>query len=169
MQFLELCTDKELDVRRYALESIGSVAFSKSSLLKPHMQMVIDIIQSESKFKPEYLIEIDLGPFKHKTDEGRALRVAAYTLLHICLEKLAEKVPSAAAIEVVLDALRDPDPDCQALGLQILMRVMQITPGIVLGQLHNIIDGASKIVEAEKKKSKTMVTNLLRIVVKAIL
>lgn len=134
------------------------------------MEKVIQVIVAENKFvQAIHIEEVDLGPFKHKVDIGRDLRVAAYSLLHTCLEKIHEKVPSATAIEVVLDGLRDPDSDCQALSLQILMRIMHIAPGIVLGQIQNIVEGTSKIVEVEKKKSKQNVTNLMRIVIKTLL
>lgn len=134
------------------------------------MDKIIQIIAAENKFNAAiHIEEIDLGPFKHKVDIGRDLRVAAYSLLHTCLEKIHEKVPSSTAIEVVLDGLRDPDSDCQSLSLQILLRIMQVAPGIVLGQIQNIIEGTTKIVETEKKKSKQNVTNLMRIVVKTLL
>ena len=69
------------------------------------MEKAIEICLSLGKFRPEHIMEIDLGPFKHKTDIGRPQRVAAYTLVHTALEKFPEKVPSASTIEIVLDGL----------------------------------------------------------------
>jgi len=31
-------------------------------------------VSANNKFKKEYIVEIDLGPFKHKNDEGKGLR-----------------------------------------------------------------------------------------------
>ena len=43
----------------------------------------------ETLIKPELITEVDLGPFKHKVDEGIPIRKAAYALL----DSLVEKVP----------------------------------------------------------------------------
>jgi hypothetical protein len=46
---------------------------------------------------------------------------------------------------------------------------MEIAPGVVLGQLTNIIDQSNTIIEKQKKASKQNVTNLMRIVLKAVI
>ena len=48
------------------------------------------------------------------------------------------------------------------------MRIMELAPGVVLGQMNNVIDHCMGIIEKQKKASKTQITNLLRIVCKAI-
>lgn len=102
-------------------------------MIRNDVEDLVKICASESKFKKEYIVEIDLGPFKHKTDEGRGLRVASYNLLLTLLQRVAEKLNLAEAIAIASEGLKDEDPDCQTLALQILMRLMQIAPGLVIG------------------------------------
>lgn len=50
------------------------------------------ILYHESKIKPELIREVDLGPFKHKVDDGLEIRKAAYecmyTLLDTCIDRI---------------------------------------------------------------------------------
>jgi hypothetical protein len=39
--------------------------------MRNFMEKAIEICLSLGKFRPEHIMEIDLGPFKHKTDIGR--------------------------------------------------------------------------------------------------
>ena len=167
--FFQLCSNKEIDVKKFALESLGSVAYIQPQILRKYTDQIVKICASESRFLKEYIVEIDLGPFKHKTDEGRGLRVAAFTLLYVSLQKLAEKISTPDAISIAIEGIADEDGDCQTIALQILMRLMKIAPGLVIGQIHVIIDRSQIIIDKQKKLSKTQVTNLMRIVVKTII
>lgn len=167
--YLDLCDNPDIDVRRYTIESLVTVCHSQPALLWKHHEKLSSLIKLNNKFKKEYIVEIDLGPFKHKTDEGKGLRQASYQLLLVALSEFAEKIESALVIEVVLEGLSDPDIDCQQSGFQIMSRLISIAPGIILGQLNNVIDSAKKIIEAQKKLSKTNVTNLLRVAIKTII
>jgi hypothetical protein len=46
---------------------------------------------AETRIKPELITEVDLGPFKHKNDEGIPIRKAAYALIDSLVEKIPEK------------------------------------------------------------------------------
>ena len=46
----------------------------------------------ETTIKPELITEVDLGPFKHKNDDGIPIRKAAYALIDTLVEKLAERI-----------------------------------------------------------------------------
>lgn len=138
-------------------------------MIRPHADQIVGIVSANNKFKKEYIVEIDLGPFKHKNDEGKGLRQAAYQLLLQQLVEFPEKIPSAHAIDLVLEGLNDPDQDCQQSGYQIMSRLITVSPGIIMGQLNNILEISKKIIDAQKKLSKTNVTNLLRVAIKSII
>ncbi len=166
--YIKLSSHGEHEIRRFSLESLVAVAFHKHNLLKTFAADILEKVAIETKFREDLIVEIDLGPFKHKTDEGRGLRQAGFSMLQTMLEKIPDKVNSGTALDIVINGLKDPDSDCQTQTLQILMRLMKVAPGVVQGQMNNLIDHCSNIIEKQKKASKTNVTNLMRIVLKAI-
>ena len=46
----------------------------------------------ETIIRPELITEVDLGPFKHKVDEGIPIRKAAYSLIDTLVEKIPERI-----------------------------------------------------------------------------
>jgi len=100
-------------VKRYTIESLITVTHSQPELTRAHADELTHIISQNNKFKKEYIVEIDLGPFKHKSDEGKGLRQAAYQLLLIYLSEFHEKIQMSTALDIAVEGLNDPDNDCQ--------------------------------------------------------
>lgn len=171
--FIDLCEHADHIIRAYALEGIASVANHKPKLLKPHAAKLVEIVQKESVFRQELVIEHDLGAMKHKTDEGRPLRQAAFQVLSIMLEKIPDKVLTNTVIEIAMNSLQnkdEKDPDCRSSALHILSRLVKITPGVVLGQLSNILPVCHTIIKSQTKASKAGgATNLMRNSLKLVL
>lgn len=71
---MDIAGNQDIDVRRFVIESLVTVTHTQASLMRQHAEQLIHIISSNNKFKKEYIVEIDLGPFKHKNDEGKGLR-----------------------------------------------------------------------------------------------
>lgn len=90
--FLELTTDKEIEVRKAILVSLNYIAHHKAKIVSSLLPKYLPHLFGETKIKPELIVEIVLGPFKHKVDTGLEIRQAAfecmYTLLDTCLTKL---------------------------------------------------------------------------------
>lgn len=56
--------------------------------------------------------EVDLGPFKHKVDEGIPIRRAAYGLLETMVEKVPERLDTSTIVEVCIKGLEDTAEEC---------------------------------------------------------
>ena len=56
------------------------------------MEKLVKVTLFETIIKPELITEVDLGPFKHKVDEGIPIRKAAYALIDSMIEKIPERV-----------------------------------------------------------------------------
>jgi len=70
------------EVKKNALEAITSIIHSNWSSLKGEIRELLDAILnfalSETHIRKELIEEVDLGPFKHKVDNGLAMRKAAF-------------------------------------------------------------------------------------------
>lgn len=74
----------------------------------------------ETKIKQELITEVDLGPFKHKSDEGIPIRKASFALIESLVEKLSDKLDMITLIEVIIKGINDPAEECMILCLHIL-------------------------------------------------
>jgi cullin-associated NEDD8-dissociated protein 1 len=92
-----------------------------------------------TKIRAELITEVELGPFKHKNDDGIPIRKAAYALIDSMVEKLP-KLSFPPILEVVIRGLEDPAEECLILCLHILGRLIQITPVDVIAGIEALVD-----------------------------
>ncbi len=123
-QLLVLMQDKDLNVKRNALESINAIVHSQPSAVKNDLEKLHKFTFAETIVKPELITEVDLGPFKHKVDEGTPIRKAAYMLLDTIVEKIPEKADCNNIIEVVIKGLDDTAEECMILCLHVIGRLI---------------------------------------------
>jgi cullin-associated NEDD8-dissociated protein 1 len=81
--------------------------------------MIFERLKEDSKQKPELIREVDLGPFKHKVDDGLPLRKIAYLVATSMLAAYPEQVVSPSLIDLVLQGLADNE-DVQVICCQLL-------------------------------------------------
>ena len=98
----------------------------------------------ETTIKPELITEVDLGPFKHKVDEGIPIRKNAYALLDTMVEKMPERSDIAVITEVVIKGLEDSAEECMIICLHVLGRLILYAPTIVLSNMDHLVDSFDK-------------------------
>merc|ERR1712217_933765 len=114
-------SDEELQVKKAAFHSVNVVCLSATcgEIFRGDTDFILERIKEDSKQKPELIREVDLGPFKHKVDDGLPLRKFAYTVGISLLSAYPEQVASPAAIDLVLQGLADNE-DVQVICCQLL-------------------------------------------------
>lgn len=162
---IELASDSEHQIRQFAIESLISISHNIPDLIKNEIDTLLKIISSEVEVKKELIKEVDLGPFKHKIDEGRPIRKAGFVLLDTVFEKMPERTNVPATLDIILVGLSDPDDDCVSQTLHILIKLIRWAPGAVAGQMSNILDKLPAIL---KEPAKGTTKSSIRIAVKAI-
>merc|ERR1711933_546195 len=135
--------DSELQVRKSALHSVNVVCRSAScnEILFSHVDRILDSIREDSKQKPELIKEVDLGPFKHKVDDGLPLRKFAYTVCTSLLAAYPEQVASPSLIDLVLQGLADHE-DVQVICCQLLQDLCSWTFVLfrVIGRIGDLVE-----------------------------
>jgi cullin-associated NEDD8-dissociated protein 1 len=71
---ITMLNDSELENRRLALTTLNSAAHNKPGLILPHLGQLTPLVIKESKIKPELIREVQMGPFRHKVDDGLEVR-----------------------------------------------------------------------------------------------
>ena len=79
--FFPLLSDSALPVQKQALLTVTSLTHSQPSLLQPHLPALLPLLYPTLTPVPAHVRVVDLGPFKHRVDDGLPLRQAAFTAL----------------------------------------------------------------------------------------
>ena len=69
-----MLSDQELGNHRLALTTVNSAIHNKTSLVLPCIGQLLPTIFADAHIKPQYIREVQMGPFKHKVDDGLEMR-----------------------------------------------------------------------------------------------
>jgi cullin-associated NEDD8-dissociated protein 1 len=138
-QFLQLLTDPDLNVRRAALLTLNYAAHNKSILIRDLLPTVLPHVYAETKPKAELIREVDLGPFKHKVDDGLEIRKAAFECMYTLIETTLDRLDIAAFITHLVDGLKDVY-DIKILSHLMLIRLAGAVPAVVIEALDILIE-----------------------------
>merc|ERR1711972_539568 len=121
-QLLKCLADEELQVRKAALHFVNVVCLSQTcgEIFRGNTEYIFDRIKEDSKQKPKHIREVDLGPFKHKVDDGLPLRKFAYTVSTSLLSAYPEQIASPALIDLVLQGLADNED------VQVIINILEV-------------------------------------------
>lgn len=140
---LQCLSDEDFQVRKAAFHSINVVCLSIActEILRPHTDQIFERINEDSKQRPELIREVDLGPFKHKVDDGLPLRKFAYTVCTSLLAAYPEQVASPAVIDLVLQGLADSE-DVQVICCQLLQDLCSWSFALfrIIGRIGDLVE-----------------------------
>lgn len=91
-ELIKLVEDKDLNVKKNALEALNAIVHNQPSVIRGELERLEKVAIFETIIKPELITEVDLGPFKHKVDEGIPIRKGAYSLIDTLVEKIPERI-----------------------------------------------------------------------------
>ncbi|ETI56808.1 hypothetical protein L916_00738 [Phytophthora nicotianae] len=150
--FLAALEDEDLHVRRAALLVLNTAAHHHAHYLVPYVrERIFPVLLKTTEIKLERVV--DLGPFKHKVDDGLPLRKAAYS----CVETLIQVLPQQLDISLFFDQLKrglgDQD-DIQMLSHQILIKICYVQPGSIVGALDSLVEPLEKTINKKVKEDQ---------------
>eukprot|EP00928_Gymnodinium_smaydae_P021607 TRINITY_DN18454_c0_g1_i2.p1 TRINITY_DN18454_c0_g1~~TRINITY_DN18454_c0_g1_i2.p1 ORF type:complete len:1278 (+),score=348.29 TRINITY_DN18454_c0_g1_i2:74-3907(+) len=168
---LQCLSDDEFQVRKAALHSVNVVCLSAtcSELIRPHTELVLERIREDSKPRPELVREVDLGPFKHKVDDGLPLRKFAYTLCTSMLAAYPENVASPVVIDLVAQGLADGE-DVQVICCQLLQDLFSWSFALfrIVGRIVDLVEPFDRCIarcvkQVQAKQQVGRATDMLRL------
>lgn len=71
---ISMLKDNNLENRRLALGVLNSATHNKPDMILPSLTDLVPLVMKESVVKPELIREVQMGPFKHKVDDGLEIR-----------------------------------------------------------------------------------------------
>ncbi|KAI8139309.1 armadillo-type protein [Fennellomyces sp. T-0311] len=172
-QFLSLLQDSSLDVQRLALLTMNSAVHRKPYLIKSMLGDLVPLLYGETVVKEELIHTVEMGPFKHKVDDGLEIRKAAYECMYTLLSTCLDKIDVHGFLDTVRSGL-DDQHDIKMLAYLMLIRLGKVAPTAVMQKLDDLVDPLkitlefkmrSNAVKQEVEKNQELVRATLRCMV----
>lgn len=137
---LQLSRSSDVEVKKNALEALTSIIHSNWVVMKAQLREKIGSILAfaiqETQTRKELITEVDLGPFKHRVDNGLPMRKAAFGLLETLIEKATDSIDLSTVVATIISVgLSDTAEECVVLNLNILAKMSQISTAVVISYL----------------------------------
>lgn len=147
---LTVLQDQDMEIRRLAMTTLNSAAHNKPDLILPHLGQLVPFVMTESVIKPELIREVQMGPFKHKVDDGLEVRKSAYETLYALMETAFSRMGSLEFYNRVIAGLND-DNDIRALCNLMLSKLIVIDPEETTRRLDTIAECYRKTLSTKLK------------------
>ncbi|KAG8530485.1 uncharacterized protein KY384_004988 [Bacidia gigantensis] len=102
-----MLNDPNTENRRLALGTFNSAFQHKSDMISPHLSILLPLVMKDSHIDPDLIREVQMGPFRHKVDEGLELRKSAYETLFSLMETAYPRINHADLFDRVTAGLED--------------------------------------------------------------
>ncbi|OAD05429.1 TATA binding protein interacting protein [Mucor lusitanicus CBS 277.49] len=172
-KFLSLLEDSDLNVRRLALLTINSAVHRKPYLIRNVLDQLIPLLYAETVVKEELIHTVEMGPFKHKVDDGLEIRKAAYECMYTLLSTCLDKIDVYGFLDHIRAGL-DDQHDIKMLAYLMLIRLSKVAPTAVSQRLDDLIEPfkatldfkmRSNAVKQEVEKNQELIRAVLRCIV----
>lgn len=143
--------DEDVGVRRAAVGLLTQVVHNKPSLVVDALPGVLPGLFLQTHPNPALVRTVDLGPFKHKIDDGLELRKAAFECLGVlmarCYDRLDPGTLLATLLELGLTDSYDVKMRCHGL----LIALAGLAPGAVTAALDRLVEPLRATLNAKVK------------------
>lgn len=152
---VQMLNEPDLENRRLALMTFNSAMHNKPDIILPALDQLLPLAMKETVVKPELIREVQMGPFKHKVDDGLEIRKSAYETLYALLEKAFARL---SPIEVsdffdrIVAGITD-EHDIRILCNLMLTKLMVIAPDQVHSRLEPIAENFRTVLLIKPKEN----------------
>ncbi len=149
-QALQCISDGDVNVRKASVHLLTAAAHNKPSLLENSLDSVLPLVFAQTKPDPSLIRTVDLGPFKHKIDDGLELRKAAFECLGVLMARCYDRLDPNVLLTALVDGLSDAydvKMQCHAL----LSTLVVLAPGAVSSSLERLVEPLTNTLGAKVK------------------
>lgn len=144
-------SDQDVSVRRSATLLLGFAAHNKISLVRDMLPSFIPALIEQTKPDPDLIRVVNLGPFKHKIDDGLEQRKSAFDCLGILISKCWDTLPDHMSIaKAIVWGLAD-QYEVKLKCHDLIISVTHLNPNLMLSVLDQVIEPFTKTLTARLK------------------
>ena len=165
-----MLNDQDLANCRLGLGALNSAIQHKSNLVLPHISTLLPLVIRESRLRPELVREVQMGPFKHKVDDGLELRKvsnvgigdhqvtdaawpqSAYETLYTFMERDYRRLNATDLYDRVIAGLSD-DHEIKVLCNLMVTKLIKVDAEETVRRLDQLADQYRAILSVKLKDS----------------
>ncbi|KAI5296520.1 hypothetical protein KEM52_000928 [Ascosphaera acerosa] len=143
---------RDLDIRNHtsALTTVNSAIVHQLPLVKPQLRDLLHLVMEDTHVRPELVRDVQMGPFRHRIDDGLELRKAAYEVLYATLENSASTYLDLEALfGRLLDGVSD-NSDIRTLCLMMISRLIDLAPDVTRKHLTECAENFTEVLTAKR-------------------
>lgn len=124
-----MLADDNLENQRLSLSAFNSAFHNKPDLVLPHLSELLPYAMSATVVRPELIREVQMGPFKHKVDDGTDIRKSAYETLYALLDDPGSRsrLDMSAFYDRIVAGIAD-EHEIKILCCLVLSKLLTIAP-----------------------------------------
>lgn len=152
---VKMLNEPDLENRRLALMTFNSAMHNKPDIILPALDQLLPLAMKETVPKPELIREVQMGPFKHKVDDGLEIRKSAYETLYALLETAFARLSPIEVSEFfdrIVAGITD-EHDVRILCNLMLTKLMVIAPDQVHSRLEVIAENFRTVLLVKAKEN----------------
>ncbi|PSN66037.1 TIP120-domain-containing protein [Corynespora cassiicola Philippines] len=152
---VQMLNEPDLENRRLALTTFNSAMHNKPDIILPALEQLLPMAMKETEVKPELVREVQMGPFKHKVDDGLEIRKSAYETLYALLETAFSKLsPSdlSDCYDRIVAGIGD-EHDIRVLCSLMLTKLMALAPEQTSARLESIAENFRAVLAIKPKEN----------------
>jgi cullin-associated NEDD8-dissociated protein 1 len=150
---VQMLNEDDLENRRLALMTFNSAMHNKPDMILPFLDQLMPLAMKETVIKPELIREVQMGPFKHKVDDGLEIRKSAYETVYALLETSFVRlspIEVSDMFERIVAGITD-EHDIRILCNLMLTKLMVIAPEQVHSRLDSIAENFRTVLMIKPK------------------
>jgi len=148
---MEKLADEDVSVRRSATLLLSLATHTKLALVTDLLNDCLPPLLVQTRPDESLIRIIDLGPFKHKIDDGLEQRKSAFDCLNILISKCWDGVPDHAAVVESIAAGVGDEYDVKLRCHDLLVILANKEPSLVLGILDKVTKPMTKTLSKRVK------------------
>lgn len=152
---VQMLNEPDLENRRLALMTFNSAMHNKPELILPALDQLLPLAMKETVVKPELIREVQMGPFKHKVDDGLEIRKSAYETLYALLETSFSRLSPIEVAEFfdrIVAGITD-EHDIRILCNLMLTKLMVVAPDQVHARLESVAENFRTVLMIKPKEN----------------
>jgi cullin-associated NEDD8-dissociated protein 1 len=147
-----MLSETDLENRRLALATLNSAAHNKPDLILPHLSQLLPFVMKETVPDPKLIREVQMGPFKHKVDDGLEIRKSAYETLYALLESAFPLVDIPSFYDRIIEGIKD-DHDIRTLSTLMLQKLIVLAPEQTQARLEVLVEPFRGVLSQKPKEN----------------